>query len=375
MAKKKSRNIAVKALKVAGTLLSLALAAAVVTSAYAGMADPMEWNYLPMAGLAFPVVLGAAAALLVVWLLLRQFRMAAILAVALAVSWGPIFTFSPINIGGATSDDDKPQSFSLLTYNALNFWDFTTGEKAPTPNRTLEFILQTDADIVCVQEMPTELRMEKWERDYAKSITEKLCERYPYHSNKRQGLMTFSKYPIKATNDSVYSANDIVYVGHDISIQGHTLRVYNCHMQSLSLTDTDKAIFSDIRQIASHNEQDLAQAHDLLTTKLLTAFRSRSLQAKKLREKIDTCSVDNVIVCGDFNDTPGSFAYRTILGDDMSDAYRDCALGPTITFHSNHLYFRIDHVLYRGAMKAVDIDRPDIDCSDHYPLLATLAWD
>ena len=78
-----------------------------------------------------------------------------------------------------------------------------------------------------------------------------------------------------------------------------------------------------------------------------------------------------MIVCGDFNDTPGSYSYRTVRGDDMRDAYLDCAFGPAITYHDNRFYFKIDHVLYRGNLRAVDIERGRIDASDHYPLLAT----
>ena len=77
-------------------------------------------------------------------------------------------------------------------------------------------------------------------------------------------------------------------------------------------------------------------------------------------------------MAGDFNDIQGSYALRTILGDgDMHDAYAENAFGPTITYHGNRFYFRIDHVLYRGDMEAVDIERGDTPSSDHYPLLTT----
>jgi endonuclease/exonuclease/phosphatase (EEP) superfamily protein YafD len=58
----------------------------------------------------------------------------------------------------------------------------------------------------------------------------------------------------------------------------------------------------------------------------------------------------------------------------MKDAYEECALGPTITFHASRFYFRIDHVLYKGNFEAIDIERGDQKSSDHYPLLTTFKW-
>ena len=59
----------------------------------------------------------------------------------------------------------------------------------------------------------------------------------------------------------------------------------------------------------------------------------------------------------------------------MHDAYAQNAFGPTITYHGNRFYFRIDHVLYGGDMEAVDIERGDVPSSDHYPLLTTFVFD
>jgi endonuclease/exonuclease/phosphatase (EEP) superfamily protein YafD len=58
----------------------------------------------------------------------------------------------------------------------------------------------------------------------------------------------------------------------------------------------------------------------------------------------------------------------------FKDAYRQCGFGPEITYNANKLYFRIDHILYRGDMDAINIRRGKLKSSDHYPLLATFLW-
>mgnify|MGYP004449285907 FL=1 len=90
-----------------------------------------------------------------------------------------------------------------------------------------------------------------------------------------------------------------------------------------------------------------------------------------MRKNIDEIS-GPVIVCGDFNDTPSSWTYRTIRGSDLADCYCDCGLGHTITYHENRLYFRLDHIFYKGeGLKAIRIERGNDKFSDHYPLMAT----
>ena len=112
--------------------------------------------------------------------------------------------------------------------------------------------------------------------------------------------------------------------------------------------------------------------HTLLS-KLAVAYKKRAEQAAFVRKQLDAYD-GNVLVFGDFNDTPGSWTYRTIKGSDMRDAWADCAFGPTITYHDSRLYFKIDQTLYRGSMKAVDIVRDKIGVSDHYPQVVTFVW-
>ena len=79
----------------------------------------------------------------------------------------------------------------------------------------------------------------------------------------------------------------------------------------------------------------------------------------------------NLIVCGDFNDTPASWTYRTICGDDMRDAYAENSRGFKMTYHDSHFWLTIDHILYRGNLRAIDYKRHDVKVSDHYPISST----
>lgn len=354
----------------AGAAVSVIVAVAFVASAYGGIADPMSSAKLSVLGLCFPIMLVAVLCLLVVWLCLRQWGVAAVLAVAMIASAGPILTLSPVNIGGGLNDADKARSFKVLTYNVMNFVDYT--EEGHTPNRTIDFILQTDADLVCLQEAAQADRFDRCE--YVVDRIKDIRAKYPYYYNEAGDQVLLSKYPFRFTGDSIDVNGRNKFLGFDVNMNGRHIKVFNCHLESIGLTETDKDLYWKLTQLKRmRNMDDIEEVRETLVSKLAKAFRQRSIQAHALRECIDRAG-ENVIVCGDFNDTPDSYAHRTVMGSDMSDAYQDCAFGPTITYHSNRFFFRIDHILYRGCFKAVDIKRGKVNCSDHYPLIATFVF-
>ena len=49
------------------------------------------------------------------------------------------------------------------------------------------------------------------------------------------------------------------------------------------------------------------------------------------------CRGGPVILCGDFNDTPASYTYRTVKGD-LTDGFRDCGSGFGYTLSSIKAY-------------------------------------
>lgn len=341
-----------------------------VVSAYGGMANPMESAKLSVLGLCFPVLLLAVVVLLAVWLCMKQWLVAVLMAVAMVVSAGPILTFSPLNVGGGMKEDEQANSFKVLTYNVMNFTDYSGKEYES--NRTIEYILNTDADIVCLQEAAQQGKFDQCE--YVVDRIKDIEAKYPYYYNEAGDMVLLSKYPFNLADDSICVDGRNKFIAFDVDVNGQHIKVFDCHLESIGLTETDKDLYWKLTQLKKmRNMDDIEEVRETLMSKLAKAFRKRSIQAKALRECINK-SKENVIVCGDFNDTPDSNSYRTVMGDDMSDAYMDCAFGPTVTYHSNRFFFRIDHILYRGKFRAVDIERGKVGCSDHYPMLATFTF-
>ncbi|HBC21661.1 MAG TPA: endonuclease, partial [Porphyromonadaceae bacterium] len=109
-----------------------------------------------------------------------------------------------------------------------------------------------------------------------------------------------------------------------------------------------------------------------ILAKMKKSYRDRAADAEAVRELLDSIK-GTVIVCGDFNDVPASWAYRKVRGDDMSDAYADTGFGLMNTYNMHSFWFHIDHVLYRGAVRPLSVQKGNVDYSDHFPLIASFA--
>ncbi|MCX6308053.1 MAG: endonuclease/exonuclease/phosphatase family protein, partial [Bacteroidia bacterium] len=78
-----------------------------------------------------------------------------------------------------------------------------------------------------------------------------------------------------------------------------------------------------------------------------------------------------VLVCGDFNDVPGSYTYRKIRSD-ILDSWVEKGNGWGHTFHENFFLFRIDYVLHTPGIRCVKANVDHVHYSDHFPVWANL---
>lgn len=357
--------------------LNVGLAMTTVFAAYGGSVDPAKCVLASLAAMALPGVLLAGAVLFVADLILWR-KAVWPLITAWVLSLPPILAFAPVNISpGGLSDEEKERSFTFMTYNVLHFWDFRGNVPGLQRNATIDYILEEDADIVSLQEADLIQEWPLW-RITSDQLRE-LAKRYPFRAvGVQDQFSVLSKYPFTVDRLKVIENVSIHVSFYRISMRGQVLHLANCHLQSIGLDPTDKELYQSLFDKSPWAERvmsrEVEQVKSRLVAKLQRAFLARAEQARYIRHCMDSIG-GNWIVAGDFNDIPACYAVRTLMADDMHDAYADEAFGPTITYHGNRFYFRIDQVLYKGDFKAVRIRRPKVPSSDHYPLVTTFVWD
>ncbi|WP_407403350.1 endonuclease/exonuclease/phosphatase family protein [Sodaliphilus sp.] len=369
-------TVAVTVLVVAGLLMS----------AYGGLLDPRSCGYVPgVMVLLLPLVGIAAVAWAGVVALMRRWWQTTVLGLALLLSLPSLGRVCPVNLGSDLCENDS--TFTVMTYNVAGFPHLFTEDSC----HVIRTILDINADVVLMQEMP--------HTDYAihydtirspKNYFEELNAKFPYRSySHKDEVAIMSKYPFvidtvvpaKKGYDTVIYHKDLDHypaLAFDVVINGHKVRLFSAHLQTYGLSNADKRITGT----DTDGDCDVMQGSRLygmsFGAKLDRAFSMRADDAVNLRNAIDR-SPETVIVCGDFNDVPGSFCYRTLAGDDMKDAWTECGLGYAHTYNAHRFYFKIDHILYRGNLRAVDArvysDVPQTyTSSDHYPHTATFKF-
>ena len=366
-------------LKWTAIVLHCLLAATLVASAWGGLVAPERGWFFPMLTLGLPFVLVLAVVDIIVLALMRKWKWLLVMVGALLVAWPTVRNLTPLNVVSFKPEVNPADStqFTMITFNVETFGRYDTTNYVP--NASMRYILDRDADIVLVQEGSPE-------RDYLqltqlKSMMDEFHRKYPYHSDGNRDLLIFSKYPYTVGPDIEVRpvASSVNYVGgqyhyyaktFDVELPQRRVRFINVHLQSTGLSNADKMQYRDL--LHGHlpqNEETTAVTHSVFE-KMGNAYRQRAFEARNVRKLLNESPTD-VIVAGDFNDTPGSYVYRTIKGDDMTDAWTECGLGPLYTFRSDHMYFKIDQVLYRGNLEAIDIVCEHEGESNHYPLVTT----
>ncbi len=355
-----------RVLRLFAMLTSIVTGVLLFVTGYGGMVNPQDGAVWAVGAMLFPLVLGWSLFLLVVNVV--WFRRAAIVTViSLAFSMSAILTFCPMHFFRPTVAEIERSDvakFKLMTYNMLNLDDFSKGYcDLEGGNPTIEYILRESPDIVVCQEgMPV--------RAGKKNVTEDQCARleaaYPYMHVNSRGMGIFSRFPVEVDlirheDQWLYDVNRYV-----VDLPGEKITIFNLHLQSLGLTAGDKELY---HQLTSGNAEDVGVIRTSLISKLTSALRKRAIQAQVVRSAVDS-TAGSVMVCGDFNDIPGCYAQRLILGDDLHDAYCEAGFGPAITYHADRFFFRIDHILYRGNMKPLRSWVGSNPSSDHFPLIA-----
>ena len=342
-------------------LINVVMAVALIACAYSQLLPPEHIRLLSLGGLAFPFVLAANVAFLLVWLVFYpRYMLASLVACLMCIA--QIRTFLPVNF----SRQEPPEgSIKVVSYNLLS-WTLNI----PSPlkeNPTVQYLDSIDADIVCLQEFAFANLKENGRHS-------NILAKYPYRSFDLSGsgewtsryLGCLSKYPILSVEqiDLYTTANGCQK--YRILHEEDTIVVYNCHLQSNNLNTEDK---SNYEQILSDPKGKLrAQGTWTILDKLTDAAVKRAVHARILMDDMEREDAPYVILCGDFNDSPISYTHH-LFSSRLTDAFVASGNGPGISYNRNKLYYRIDHMMHSSSLDAYAcrVDRT-FGRSDHYPV-------
>lgn len=317
-------------------------------------------------GTAYPALLIINVLFVIFWIVFSKWYFLLSLIIIIA-GLKPVGSY--IQFGRNAEDTGEwGETFKLLTYNVrlFNFyqWDNDTSARG----KIIAYIIEEDPDIVCFQEFIT-VPGSAYD---IKNLRLKLKSLPYYHINYTSevpgnlsfGMATFSKFPIvnKGTIEFPGTLNGSIY--SDIVINSDTVRIYNCHLQSVKLRRNYDDLLDSL--IFNYNQKHLVELKDI-SVRMKQAFIQRAEQVDVLSAEINR-SGHPQIICGDFNDTPLSYTYHT-MAKGMNDAFKKAGAGFGTTYRG-FPHMRIDYILYSDHFKALDFKINRVNWSDHYPVVS-----
>jgi endonuclease/exonuclease/phosphatase family metal-dependent hydrolase len=253
----------------------------------------------------------------------------------------------------------------VLSYNVRHFEGYEKGEPKDNAEKIVDFLNEQEPDIICFQE--TRLRRNTI-FNLANTVKQlKSIEHYHYaRSGSTYGLVTMTRYPIIKMNEIRFENSGNMAISTDVIIKKDTVRIFNVHLQSYKI---DPRKYSIIESPGIDEEKDIKEMRDM-GKKLATAFVIRAKQARDVKNQINK-SPYPVIVCGDFNDTPVSYAYQTMRGD-FIDAFISSGKGFGQTYVGKLPSFRIDNIFHSPQFESYNFKTYGFKMSDHLPVSCSL---
>lgn len=328
------------------------------------------WGF-SILGLIAPILYMIDIVLLLYWLVSwRRFFIIPFVALLIGAANISLF-FRPVFSKSYKETQRDKSTINILTYNVIGFINPANNRGESCLEDALAFTKSLSPDIVCFQEYQTTPLMTQSKIDDLlidfphKRINYKVQNR----DNTGWGLAIFSRYQIIGSGNIDFEGSNNSSMWADIVVKRDTIRVFNNHMQTTSITTSDRTFITTQEFVESNNEVKSKRIRSIIG-KLRNNYKIRATQADTIALKMSE-SPHPLVVCGDFNDTPISYTYNTIRGD-LRDAFSEKGQGVTNTYKGFFNMFRIDYVLYSPVIEATSYSSPSSEWSDHNPVLVSL---
>ena len=320
--------------------------------------SPEKLWFAALFGMAYPYIVIVNLIFILLWVFVR-IRFALISLVVIFAGFNQFGNY--LKFYGKQTDR---KGIKIISYNVRYFMGTEKFPLKENADHILDYLRQNNADIICLQEV----RLNKRQIfDATSTKLQQISHVQLAHASHAGGQVTLTRYPIVNMGEIRFKNSGNMIIFTDMLIDSDTVRVYNCHLQSYQLQPTE---INRIDSLNFDNNSEGKAKFKALALKFKSAIIKRAEQAATLREHLNQCKYP-VIVCGDFNDTPVSFTYRTVRGD-LKDSFTESGKGTANTYNGKLPSFRIDYILYSPKFTSYNFEVSTLNHSDHYPISCDL---
>ena len=343
-----------------------------------------------------PVALALTALLALYWLR-RNWRVALLPLLALGLTWPHVQRGLALHLESVWQEfgqdvrtvqranlaflaNEEPGNVSLLSANVriFNVYSQLRDPDDASSKNFIRWLATSPADVLCLQEYynepggsPDGSKVFRSEAALGRgsgrhsfvstSLTNRIGAEF--------GLAIFSRFPIVRRGIIPFgklTQNHAMWA--DLArpaTPGHrrdTIRVFNVHFQSMSMAESDIVT-------ATESRAGLRQKAPNLLRRFRNGAVARGNQVDTVLAQV-LRSPYPVLLAGDFNDLPYSYTYDQ-LADHLQNAWATAGLGIGATYHGQLPFLRIDQQFASPQWQVLGCRvHQEIKWSDHYPVEA-----
>lgn len=346
-------------------IFNLILALALVIVHYSASVNPVNYWFFSLLGLGYPILLLGNLFFVFFWLLRKTKWFSFFSLLAIFITWQ-----SNKSVAQFSRNENSIDSISIMSWNVKNFDFYNWSGNENARQEMFELIANNRPNVLCLQEFYTE---NSGNFNNIKDLKNLLgyehyyfAETYQLNNSRRWGLVIFSDFDIqehgKVEFEEGTNLNSCMYVDLNLKEKGK-LRVYNLHLQSNQFSKEDYDYLENIGEENVDDQKSVSQ----IVAKLKKGYINRAEQTLQVLAHKNNAPFQSII-CGDFNDTPISFSYKT-LSSGMKDAFIEKGKGFGKTFQNPTPFLRIDHVLLDPSIEVLAYQKIQAKLSDHYPII------
>ena len=283
---------------------------------FSGKINPVENMFAAYVALSKPILVVVNTILFTYWLIRLRYWLWIPLT-GLMVNYEYITSMYQIYNPTKYANENR---LKIVTYNVHSFGNEITGFSA---KEFAEMMNKEETDVLCFQEY--------------------------------RGNGDFTEQDLQNTNNGAIWA--------DLDVKGMTIRIINVHMQTTNF-DRMRSKAAQARG-AQDEEQERAIYLDYSDNFRENTVR-RAGQAEQISSLINATEYP-LIVCGDFNDPPGTFTYET-LKSGLKDGFQTAGEGYGATYRGFHHLLRIDYLFHSTLLEGIKYKVIPYDMSDHNPV-------
>ena len=256
-------------------------------------------------------------------------------------------------LGTSPNNSSSNKNIKVLSYNVRLFNKYNWLPEPKIKEKISKFLKTESADILCVQEFYSTKKAPNLNYPY-KNISSQ-------HESNQGHLAIYSKHTqIKKETIRVKGKkmnNTCIY--SDLIIQRDTIRVYNIHLASNWFNNSDYSF------IQNPKKEKFKKGISGIIKRMKISYKKRAKEVDIIIHHMNN-SPYPLIVCGDFNDTPLSYAYNAIKSN-LKDAFSVSGKGIGNSY-VNIPALRIDYILHDPIFKSTNYQIHNKILSDHYAI-------